>query len=224
VVSSLSSLKPRCVKMTCAILAEGLSRRMGKDKATLDFGDGCFIEDVYRLAKTVFDNVIIVSSYYCSIKGVDVPVVGDVLSIKGSMVGIVSSLIRGETPQVFVLACDMPFVSEGSIRAVVESWEGEDIVVPKIDRGFEPLHALYRRSCTSHLLNFIQQCKLRISNLFPYVTVKMVENHPVFVTDGCSAFLKVNNELELRKAEQMRCQLEGERSIAFMPVSGSPHN
>jgi molybdopterin-guanine dinucleotide biosynthesis protein A len=103
--------------ITCAILAGGLSQRMGKDKATLDFGDGCLIEGIYRRARKVFDNVLIVSSHHRSFIGVDAPVVDDVLPVKGSMVGIVSALMHAETSNVFVLACDMPFVSEGSMRA-----------------------------------------------------------------------------------------------------------
>jgi molybdopterin-guanine dinucleotide biosynthesis protein A len=204
--------------ITCAILAGGLSRRMGRDKATLDFGDGCFIEGIYRQARTVFDNVIIVSNHHHSIKGVDAPVVGDVLPVKGAIVGIVSALMHAETPHVFVLACDMPFVSEGSMRAVIEAWQGEDVVIPRIIAGFEPLHALYSRSCISYMLNFIQQDRLKIGNLFPYVTMKIVENHPAFFTDDCPAFLNVNTELELRKAVQIRCQSEKEVSTVCTSV------
>jgi molybdopterin-guanine dinucleotide biosynthesis protein A len=188
---------------------------MGKDKATLDFGDGCLIEGIYRRARKVFDNVLIVSSHHRSFIGVDAPVVDDVLPVKGSMVGIVSALMHAETSNVFVLACDMPFVSEGSMRAVIEAWEGEDIVVPKIKAGFEPLHALYSRTCVSYMLNHIQHGKLKISSLFACLTVKVVEDHPAFFTDGCSAFLNVNTELELRKTMKIRRQLEEERSNVF---------
>jgi molybdopterin-guanine dinucleotide biosynthesis protein A len=192
--------------ITCAILAGGLSRRMGKDKATLDFVDGSLIENVYLRAMTVFDKVIIVSSHHRSIQGVDAPVVGDVLCVKGSMVGIVSALMHAETPYVFVLACDMPLASEESMSAVIEAWEGEDIVIPKTNAGFEPLHALYSRSCISYMLNFAQQGRLRIRDMFPYVTVKIMENHPAFFAGGHPAFLNVNTKLELKKAEEIQRQ------------------
>lgn len=194
--------------ITCAILAGGLSRRMGKDKATLDFGDGSLIDGIYRRARTVFDKVIIVSSHHRSIRRVDAPVVGDVLPVKGSMVGIVSALLHAETPYVFVLACDMPLASEESMSAVIEAWEGEDIVIPKTNAGIEPLHALYGRSCISYMLNFIQQGRLKIRDMFPYVTVKIMENHPAFSADGHLVFLNVNTELELEKAVRMHRQSE----------------
>jgi molybdopterin-guanine dinucleotide biosynthesis protein A len=194
--------------ITCAILAGGLSRRMGKDKATLDFGDGSLIEGIYRRARTVFDKIIIVSSHHRSIQGVDAPVVSDVLPVKGSMVGIVSALMHAETPYVFVLSCDVPFASEESMNAVIEAWEGEDIVIPKTNAGFEPLHALYSRSCISYMLNFVQQGRLKIIDLFPYVIVNIVENHPAFFAGGRFAFLNVNTELELKKAVEMLRQSE----------------
>jgi molybdopterin-guanine dinucleotide biosynthesis protein A len=152
------------------------------------------------------------------LKGVDAPVVSDVLPVKGAMVGIVSALMHAKTSHVFVLACDMPFVSEGSMRAVIEAWKGEDIVIPKMNAGFEPLHALYGRSCISYMLNFLQYGKLKISNLFPYVTMKIVENHPAFFANDRPAFLNVNTELELKKAVEIRRQLEKEESTVFMPV------
>ena len=201
--------------ITCAILAGGLSRRMGKDKATLDFGDGCLIGGIYDRARTIFDNVLIVSSHHCSIRGVHAPVVGDVLPVKGPMVGIVSALMHAETPHVFVLACDIPFISEGSMRAVIEAWEGEHIVVPKVKAGFEPLHALYGRACISYMLNFIQRGRLKVSGLFPYLSVKVLENHPAFFADGCSAFMNVNTEIELREAVKIRHQSEGKGSNVF---------
>ena len=194
--------------ITCAILAGGLGRRMGKDKATLDFGDGSLIEGIYHRARTVFDKIIIVSSHHRFIQGVDASVVCDVLPVKGSMVGIVSALMHAETPYVFVLPCDMPFVSEESMSAVIEAWAGEDIVIPKTNAGFEPLHALYGRSCISYMLNFVQQGRLKIRDLFPYVTVKIVENHPAFFAGDRLAFLNVNTELELKKAAEMRRQSE----------------
>jgi molybdopterin-guanine dinucleotide biosynthesis protein A len=204
--------------ITCAILAGGLSRRMGKDKATLNFGDGCLLEEIYHRVRTVFDDIIIVSGRHRSIEGVDAPVVGDVLPAKGAMVGIVSALMHAGTSHVFVLACDMPFVDEEAVRAVVEAWEGEDVVIPKTDTGFEPLHALYGRSCISYMLNAIQHGNFKIRSLFPYINVKIVKNHRAFFEGGGMAFTNVNTRLELRKAAEIRRQSEGTDRLSSQMV------
>ncbi|MCX5802581.1 MAG: NTP transferase domain-containing protein, partial [Proteobacteria bacterium] len=63
---------------TCAILAGGKSRRMGRDKATLMVGNKPLINQVYDKAKRVFKEVIILSNHHNGISGIDAPILKDV--------------------------------------------------------------------------------------------------------------------------------------------------
>ncbi|HVN97622.1 MAG TPA: molybdenum cofactor guanylyltransferase [Syntrophorhabdaceae bacterium] len=206
---------------TCAILAGGLSGRMGRDKATLRLGEKSLVEGVYGLAKTLFKQVFVVSSCHSPMTtNIDAPIIGDLLPVKAPLVGIVSALLHAQTSHVFVLACDMPFVSEESIYAVIQSFEGEDIVLPKTAQGFEPLHALYSRSCICHMLNSIERGKLNIRNVFPYVCVKAVESRPAFFAHGRSVFLNINTESELQKARDLETKLNDDNEPAFVVAGG----
>lgn len=182
---------------TCAILAGGRSTRMGRDKATLRFGDKALIQQVYENARHVFTDILIVSSHHDHFLGIDAPIVRDILPIQSSIVGIASALLYATTPYIFMLACDMPFVTKQSIEHVLGEVHGEDIVIPHTDSGFEPLHAAYKRSCLSIMLTNTGLQRLKISDLFPYCTLKEVGNHPAFTNRGVSVFTNITVEEDL---------------------------
>jgi len=182
---------------TCAILAGGRSTRMGRDKATLKVGDKSLIQQVYDTAHSVFRDIFIISSHHDRFCGVESPIVRDILPIQSSIVGIASALLYTKTPYLFVLACDMPFITVQSIEHVLKEVNSEDIVIPHTGNGFEPLHAAYSRACLSVMLTRIGLQKLKIAGLFPFFTVKELADHPDFTNKGVSVFTNITVEEDL---------------------------
>ena len=86
---------------------------MGRDKATVLLGGKPLIAHVYEAAKKVFTDIMVVSSLHAAVDGMDARVVKDILPLPGSLTGIVSALLASDTEYVFVLGCDMPFVTRG---------------------------------------------------------------------------------------------------------------
>ncbi len=86
---------------------------MGRDKATILLRGKPLIAHVFDVAKKVFTDIMVVSSLHAAVDGMDARVVKDVLPVPGSLTGIVSALIASDTDYVFVLGCDMPFVTRG---------------------------------------------------------------------------------------------------------------
>jgi molybdenum cofactor guanylyltransferase len=190
------------METTCAILAGGRSRRMGRDKAMIQIGNATLISRTYETARRVFPKVMIVSSLHEVISGIDAPTVRDVLPVSGSLTGIVSALISSETPYVFVLGCDMPFLSERAIRHVMDANRGESIVIPRTEAGYEPMHAMYHRCCISAMLNAILCGRMKIGALLPYFSTRIVPANPLFVNDGASVFMNVNTWEDVCLAER----------------------
>jgi molybdopterin-guanine dinucleotide biosynthesis protein A len=188
---------------TCAILAGGRSTRMGRDKATLKVGDKALIQQVYDKAHHVFTDILIVSSHHEYFCGVDAPIVPDILPVQSSIVGIASAVLHARTPYVFVLACDMPFVTVQSIEHVLNEVRGEDIVIPRTENGFEPLHAAYSRSCLSVMLTRIGLQQFKISGLFPFFSVKEIGDNPDFINRGVSVFTNITVEEDLSLVQRL---------------------
>jgi molybdenum cofactor guanylyltransferase len=187
------------MKIGCAILAGGRSSRMGRDKATLRVRERLLIERVFNVVRPVFRNISIVSSYHDGISGIDAPIYGDLLPVRSPLVGIASALVYARDPYVFVVACDMPFLSEEALRYVISELDGEDLVIPRTDKGYEALHAIYGRTCIAPMLRAIEVGRLKVRDIFPYLTVKELADHPSFTKNGASVFTNINtvDDLEL---------------------------
>jgi len=171
---------------------------MGRDKATLELGDGFLISHVYDAARRVFPKIVIVSSRHSHFDGIDAPVIPDMFPQRGPIVGIVSALLYSSTPYVFVVACDMPNLSTEAFQYMLgEAHGGEDVIVPRTALGFEPLHALYNRSCISYFLTAIGKNQLKLTDTFRYLSVKELGNHPSFQRKGHPVFTNINMEQDL---------------------------
>jgi len=192
------------MNITCAILAGGYSTRMGQDKATLEINGKALINYIFDKVKNVFQDIVIVSNNHSAFKGINVPVIKDIVPVRGPMVGIVSALMYSHDPYVFVCACDMPFIHENAIHYMVNKMNGEDIIVPKIEKGYEPLHALYSRSCISHMLTSIERDRLKIAGIFPVLTVKVLNDHTSFYNNGHSVFTNITTVADLKILKKQR--------------------
>ena len=189
------------MKMTCAILAGGKSTRMGQDKATKKIGEKPLIRLVYERAKETFDDVIIISRLHNTIESIDAPVLGDIVPFGNSMTGIVSALLYSKTPYTFVVACDMPFLSTEAFKYMVNEATGQDVIIPKTNLGFEPLHAIYNRSCIAHFLRLIGQERFKVTGILPLVSAKELKEQPCFFKNGRSVFTNINAMKDLSMVE-----------------------
>jgi len=176
---------------------------MGRDKATIQVGSTTLIRHAYDMAYGAFVDIMVVSSVHRAIEGIEARIVRDVLPISGSLTGIVSALVAADTPYVFVLGCDMPFLTRAAICYTLSQVEGEQIVVPRTEAGFEPLHAVYHRSCLSTMLSAIERGHMKVARLFPFFSVKALPSNPLFFNEGVSVFTNVNTGEELSRAERV---------------------
>ncbi len=176
---------------------------MGRDKATIQVGSTTLIRHAYDVAKEIFSEIMIVSSLHSAIEGIEARIVKDVLPVSGSLTGIVTALLYADTPYVFVLGCDMPFLTPAAVRYIVSEVHGEQIIVPETKEGFEPMHAVYHRSCLPTLLSAIERGHMKVSRLFPFFCVKSVPSNPLFFNNGVSVFTNINTWEELTRAERV---------------------
>jgi molybdopterin-guanine dinucleotide biosynthesis protein A len=189
--------------MTGAILAGGRSRRMGRDKATLPFKNKPLITYVHGIVKQVLPEVFIISKHHTAIEGIDCPIFKDITPKEGSLVGIASALLYATTDYVFVVGCDLPFIRKETIVYMMEQAHGQDIVIPRTDAGYEPLHAVYNKSCLPPILRAIDRNRIKITDLLPFLSVKVVNEPALFVNRGVSIFTNINTEEDLALAERL---------------------
>jgi molybdopterin-guanine dinucleotide biosynthesis protein A len=137
------------------ILAGGLSRRMGRDKAALPAGDGTLIEHLARrLAPVVEETIVAGGSGRYHIPGV--AMVDDRFPGLGPLAGIHAGLLAARSPHVWVVGCDLPD-ADPALAALFLGLAGDvDAVVPRIDAEPQGVCALYDPALApriEHLLN-----------------------------------------------------------------------
>lgn len=129
---------------TALILAGGDSRRMGQDKAALVLDGKTLLERVTATMQSVFPKVIV--SVRQPRSGVELPQVYDEQASSGPLAGLIAGLAQADTPWVFAVACDMPFVTRAVVIHLAALRNGFQAVVPVVGGYNQPLAAFYAAS------------------------------------------------------------------------------
>jgi molybdopterin-guanine dinucleotide biosynthesis protein A len=132
------------------VLAGGDSRRMGQDKAELRVGGATLTARAARRLLGVCRRVAIADRGRGLLP--DLPCLPDGPGA-GPAAGILGAALAWPGHPLLVLACDLPRVPEALLHelAWAEGAEEADWVVPRWERGLEPLCALYRPAALAAL-------------------------------------------------------------------------
>jgi len=155
------------------ILAGGLSRRMGRDKAALPAGDGTLIEHIARrLAPVVEETIVAGASGRHHLPGTTM--VDDRYPGLGPLAGIHAGLLVARSPLVWVVGCDLPDVDPG-LAALLCGLAGEvDAVVPRLDSEPQGVCAVYDRGLAPRIERLLAAGERRLKMLLAASKVRYV--------------------------------------------------
>ena len=132
--------------MAGVVLCGGESSRMGFDKALLELEGRLILEVLADRLAEVCDGVILATGDPGRLGWLDHPEVEDAVAYGGPLAGIVAAFAATPHDLLAVVAVDMPAANPGLLRYLGDRAAGVDAVVPRGNRGIEPLHAVYARS------------------------------------------------------------------------------
>lgn len=199
---SSSKNRTKIAEVSALILAGGRSRRMGRDKALIELGGMTLLERTARQAAGVFEQVWI--SGTADLARLGFPVIPDREPGLGPIGGIITGLESIETPWLFALPCDSPFLSGAFLRGLAALTADCEVVIPRRNQFYEPLHALYARACLPALRELVAQGERQIIKLYPMVRVKEVGEDLLNQWDPEGlAFFNVNTPEDLKQAEEI---------------------
>jgi molybdopterin-guanine dinucleotide biosynthesis protein A len=180
------------------ILAGGLSRRMGRDKAALPAGDGTLLEHlVRRLAPTGDETIIAGGSLTPKIEGVRL--IEDRYPGLGPLAGIHAGLIAARFPEVFVVACDLPDVAPALVALLRGLAAGREAVVPRIDGQPQGTCALYQRTLAPHIEALLEAGERSVKSLLATCQVRYVDADEVRAVDPeLRSFRNINTVADYR--------------------------
>ena len=190
---------------------------MGEDKALKTFLGRPLIERVIERLAPIADELIVTTNRpedYAfltasteALHGVPLSLRADLKPGRGALGGLYTAIASAKHSLVAVAACDMPFASatlfEAASSLLLE--KEVDVVIPRSEEGYEPLHAVYRRAaCLPAIESAIEADQWRVISWFPQVRVQILTPDEVKRYDLLGlAFWNVNTPDEFAKAEEI---------------------
>ncbi len=155
---------------TAVILAGGESRRMGRDKAHIEFRGKSLLNHAIANLSPLFAEIMLSARDPLAVdeSQSNIVQVMDADEGRGPMMGIVAAMTEVRTDWVFVTGVDMPFVMPELVVHMAEQRHGHDAVLAEIDGQLQPLPAFYaKRACLPAMQSRIAQGRRSLMRLIP---------------------------------------------------------
>ncbi|HEY3741300.1 MAG TPA: molybdenum cofactor guanylyltransferase [Bryobacteraceae bacterium] len=148
------------------VLAGGRSRRMGRDKALLEFASQTLVEAIAAQVRDAAGSVTLLGDP-ARYGHLGLAVVPDIIPGQGPLSGLHAALETSREDYVLLVACDMPNVEAGFLRTLLRTaFQNEaKCVVARTSHGLEPLCAVYHRSTRADVARALGEGRLRIREL-----------------------------------------------------------
>ncbi len=166
---------------TALILAGGESRRMGQDKASMILDGKSLLEHVTATMQSIFPKVLI--SVRRLRENVDTPQVCDEFEASGPLAGIIATFGQVDTPWIFAVACDMPFVSEAVIRYLATLRASHQAVVPVVQNHIQPMAAFYAANTLDLMKESLVAGDKSLRGIFEKIKVRYVSEQELRISD-----------------------------------------
>ena len=172
--------------LSVAILAGGDARRFGgRDKSALVVDGLTTLErQISELSRVTPDLRVIRRE-------------DDLVPGCGPLGGLHAALNSARGDALFLVACDMPFVTAALAAYLLMLAGDADAVVPRTDRGYHPLCAVYGRACLPAVERRLAERRLKMLDLLHDLRVREVTADDLGRFGNCDRLLaNVNTPAE----------------------------
>ena len=185
---------------TALILTGGESRRMRQDKAALILGEHSLLQHVIYSVQPLFKDTIV--SVRTPRANCDLLQVSDNPLHQGPLAGLAAGLTHANTAWIFVIACDMPFITPQLITTLAGFREGVEAVVPVVDGFVQPMAAFYSVHCLDALQEILNGSgKHSLRALLAKLQVRYVNEVEMRSSDpGLRSFLDLDTPQDVASA------------------------
>jgi molybdopterin-guanine dinucleotide biosynthesis protein A len=155
---------------SAAILRGGRASRFGgRDKGALLVGGRSIRSRQLDVLTAISDDILLVGGPI-----VEPTVARYVVDLRpglGPLAGLEAALGAARDDTVVVVACDMPCLTAPFLKRLLAQAASADVVVPRTERGYHPLCAVYSRRCLPAIQRRLERGDLAVRGLFDEVVV-----------------------------------------------------
>ena len=187
--------------MNALILAGGENRRFLFHKGLAEIYGKRIIEITSSILRKHFDKVWLSTNNPELFFYLGLPMVGDIINFRGPMTGIFSALVCTGAPEVFVTACDMPFISAEVIDIIKNSYKGQAAVIPVFHGNPQPLLGVYSNKIKDLMEDRINGKVRAMRDLLEDIDVYYIQEQEVLRVDPeGKSFVNINTKEDLQRA------------------------
>ena len=156
--------------------------------------------------RPIADELLVTTNHPADYAFLSLPLFTDLKPGRGPLGGLYTALFFAKHSIVAVAACDMPFVNAELFKAAstILVREEADVVIAQKDKGYESLHAVYRRElCIPAIEAAIASDKWRMDSWLSQVKIRLLTTKEIdrYDPDGL-AFFNINTIEDFAQAEQ----------------------
>jgi molybdopterin-guanine dinucleotide biosynthesis protein A len=163
---------------SAAILAGGRATRFdGRDKSALLVDGATILDRQLAALATVSDDLLIVgAAAFAREQGMRATArcIADIVPGCGPLGGLHAALTAARHDVLLLVACDMPFVTAAFAEYLLSLAGEADAVVPRSERGYHPLCAVYTRACLEPAAARLADRRLKMRELIDEVRIRVV--------------------------------------------------
>ncbi|GHA49502.1 putative molybdenum cofactor guanylyltransferase [Salinimicrobium marinum] len=180
------------------VLAGGKSSRMGRDKGRVLLNGKPMIAHVLETLQELELPINIIAND-ASYEQFGYPVFRDVVKEKGPMGGMLTAFENTTADVVFLVSCDMPFITTEVAKILMKSASQDEIVAALVGERIHPLFALYPVELKKSVKDLISEGNLKMTDF-------ILKNKHTLVPSGFwksdGIFRNINTQQELNEAEE----------------------
>jgi molybdopterin-guanine dinucleotide biosynthesis protein A len=170
--------------VTGVILAGGKNRRMnGKVKALLPFHGELLLQRQINRMKSICGEIIVAANrpdlFSTVAEDNEIKVITDVLPGKGPLSGMHAAFTEASHPDVWVVGCDMPFISAIAAEAMLAYRENGryHAVIPYVDGNLHPLHGIYQTNTVDVIAACLKKERYKMKSFLEDIHWQTVEEN-----------------------------------------------
>jgi molybdopterin-guanine dinucleotide biosynthesis protein A len=189
------------ITLTAVLLAGGESRRMGRDKATIEFeGRPLWMRQLELLRALGPENIFVSARIAPTWLPPEMEMVLDDPPSRGPLSGLTKALAVMRTTHLIALAVDMPFMTTEQLRCLLGlAQRGRGGVVPLIGDRAEPLAAVYPAEAAADFITALAGTDFSLQRIIQKLAAEgKVSLVPVPTKDG-HLYLSVNEPDDVKE-------------------------
>jgi len=177
----------------------------GRDKSQVLIGGKTILERQVRALDGLVTRIWLVGYRGTVPPDLPVSVLADRRLDCGPLGGLDAALAAAGQDDVLLLACDLPNVTRSMLAHLIHLRGDADAVVPRTERGYHPLCAVYAQSCRRPVERRLEEGSLRMQDLLSELKVQVVSERELDAFGESDRLLaNVNTLADLDALESLR--------------------